>query len=95
MPSNPGSHKEQFKKNLNHFKSFIDLCVENNIPVNERNFSLYDVYDADECFVTGTFAGVSPVISIDGRTIENKSNNEISASLSILYKKLISDYVRK
>ena len=76
-------------------QKIIDLCVENNIPVVERNFSLYDVYDADECFVTGTFAGVSPVISIDGRTIENKSNNEISASLSILYKKLISDYVRK
>ena len=76
-------------------QKIIDLCVENNMPVVERNFSLYDVYDADECFVTGTFAGVSPVISIDGRTIENKSNNEISASLSILYKKLISDYVRK
>lgn len=76
-------------------QKIIDLCVENNMPVVERNFSLYDVYDADECFVTGTFAGISPVISIDGRTIENKSNNEISASLSILYKKLISDYVRK
>ena len=76
-------------------QKIIDLCIENNIPVDERNFSLYDVYDADECFVTGTFAGISPVISIDGRTIENKSNNEISASLSILYKKLISDYVRK
>ena len=76
-------------------QKIIDLCVENNIPVVERNFSLYDVYDADECFVTGTFAGVSPVISIDGRTIENKSNNEISETLSILYKKLISDYVRK
>ena len=76
-------------------QKIIDLCVENNMQVVERNFSLYDVYDADECFVTGTFAGVSPVISIDGRTIENKSNNEISASLSILYKKLISDYVRK
>ena len=58
---------------------------ENNIPVDEE-FSLYDVYDADECFVTGTFAGISPVISIDGRSIENKSNNEISGSLSILYK---------
>ena len=76
-------------------QKIIDLCVENNIPVVERNFSLYDVYDADECFVTGTFAGISPVISIDGRTIENKSNNEISETLSILYKKLISDYVRK
>jgi len=76
-------------------QKIIDLCIENNIPVDERNFSLYDVYDADECFVTGTFAGISPVISIDGRSIENKSNNEISASLSILYKKLISEYVQQ
>ena len=76
-------------------QKIIDLCVENNMPVVERNFSLYDVYDADECFVTGTFAGISPVISIDGRTIENNSDTEISETLSILYKKLISDYVRK
>ena len=60
-----------------------------------KAFTVIRTFDADECFVTGTFAGISPVISIDGRTIENKSNNEISASLSILYKKLISDYVRK
>ena len=76
-------------------QKIIDLCVENNMPVVERNFSLYDVYDADECFVTGTFAGISPVISIDGRTIENNSDTEISETLSILYKKLISEYVQK
>lgn len=76
-------------------QKIIDLCVENNMPVVERNFSLYDVYDADECFVTGTFAGISPVISIDGRTIENNSDTEISETLSILYKKLISKYVQK
>ena len=76
-------------------QKIIDLCVENNMPVVERNFSLYDVYDADECFVTGTFAGISPVISIDGRTIENNSDTEISETLSILYKKLISEYVQQ
>ena len=74
-------------------QKIIDLCKENNIPVHEKNFSLYDVYDADECFVTGTFAGLSPVISIDGRMIENKSNTKIS-EFKFLYKKLISDYVR-
>lgn len=76
-------------------QKIIDLCVENNMPVVERNFSLYDVYDADECFVTGTFAGISPVISIDGRTIENNSDTVISETLSILYKKLISEYVQQ
>ena len=33
----------------------------------EKNFSLTDVYGADEAFVTGTFAGVVPVREVDGR----------------------------
>ncbi len=74
-------------------QKIIEICKENQIPIIEKNFSLYDVYDADESFVTGTFAGISPVISIDGRIIENKSNIKISATLSSLYKKKISSYV--
>ncbi len=45
----------------------IRLCKENGIPVFEKQFSLYDVYGADEAFVTGTFAGLIPVREIDGR----------------------------
>jgi branched-chain amino acid aminotransferase len=48
----------------------IRLCRENAIPVHERQFSLYDVYGAEEAFVTGTFAGLTPVREIDGRTIK-------------------------
>jgi branched-chain amino acid aminotransferase len=39
------------------------------IPTREKNFSLTDVYGADEAFTTGTFAGVAPVGTIDGRVI--------------------------
>jgi branched-chain amino acid aminotransferase len=39
----------------------------------ERNFSLTDVYGADEAFVTGTYAGLVPVRSIDGRPIGDGS----------------------
>jgi branched-chain amino acid aminotransferase len=39
------------------------------IVARERNFSLTDVYGADEAFVTGTFAGLVPVREVDGRTI--------------------------
>ncbi len=39
------------------------------IPTYERNFSLTDVYGADEAFTTGTFAGLAPVGRIDGRVI--------------------------
>lgn len=47
----------------------IRACRENGIPVFEKQFSLYDVYGADEAFVTGTFAGLVPVREIDGRTV--------------------------
>ncbi len=47
----------------------IDLCNLNGLPVQQKNFSLTDVYSADEAFVTGTFAGLVPVREIDGRKI--------------------------
>ncbi|MDB5719552.1 MAG: aminotransferase class, partial [Alphaproteobacteria bacterium] len=47
----------------------IRTCRAENIPVFEKNFSLTDVYGAEEAFVTGTFAGVVPVRTIDGRRI--------------------------
>ena len=47
----------------------LRLCRDNGIPAQERSFSLTEVYSADEAFVTGTFAGVVPVHTVDGRTI--------------------------
>lgn len=47
----------------------IEVAREAGIPVFERNFSLTDVYGADESFTTGTFAGLAPVGTIDGRII--------------------------
>ncbi|MGI9462295.1 MAG: aminotransferase class IV, partial [Aestuariivirgaceae bacterium] len=49
--------------------NIIQLCRDNDIPVHEKAFSLYEVYGADEAFVTGTFAGLTPVRQIDGRKI--------------------------
>src|SRR5271165_6408517 len=39
------------------------------VPAFEKDFSLFDVYGADEAFTTGTFAGLVPVASVDGRAI--------------------------
>src|SRR5271165_2595665 len=39
------------------------------IPAFEKDFSLFDVYGADEAFTTGTFAGLTPVVRVDGRAI--------------------------
>ncbi len=67
----------------------IKVCNENNIICKEKNFSLFDVYGADECFVTGTFGGLTPVIKIDGRTIGEGISGPKTHKLSTLYKSLI------
>lgn len=47
----------------------IECARDAGIPVFEKDFSLTDVYGADEAFVTGTFAGLVPVREVDGRTL--------------------------
>ena len=75
-------------------QKIIDVCKANNIEVRETNFSLFDVYSADEAFVTGTFGGVTPVISVDGKLIENNSNNEFSATLEKHYQSLVESQIQ-
>ncbi|NVJ59513.1 MAG: aminotransferase class IV [Gammaproteobacteria bacterium] len=67
----------------------IRVCRENNIPVFQKNFSLTDVYSADEAFCTGTFAGLTPVISVDGRTIGDGKKGAMVDRLNKLYHQLI------
>jgi branched-chain amino acid aminotransferase len=47
----------------------LEIAREAGIPAIEKDFSLTDVYGADEAFVTGTFAGIVPVREIDGRQL--------------------------
>ena len=66
----------------------IDLCRHNDIPVFERNFSLYQAYGADEAFLTGSFGAQTPVSEIDGKTI-GSSDRPVTARIQALYKALI------
>jgi branched-chain amino acid aminotransferase len=68
----------------------IDLCVVNDIPVFERNFSLVDTYGADEAFLTGTFGAQTPVGEIDGRQIGSGEMGPMTGKLRDLYKALIA-----
>ncbi len=47
----------------------LEIAREAGIPAIEKDFSLTDVYGADEAFTTGTFAGIVPVREIDGRAL--------------------------
>ncbi len=68
----------------------INLCKNNNIPICQKNFTLVDVYSADEAFVTGTLGSLTQVINIDGRSIGSKNNWPITKKLRSLYKELIN-----
>jgi branched-chain amino acid aminotransferase len=63
----------------------IQLCEQNDIPVRQKNFSLTDVYGANEAFVTGTFAGLAPVAEIDGRVIGDGQRGPMVEKLQQLY----------
>ena len=72
-------------------KKIIYLCNTNQIPVYEKNFSLVDVYSADESFVTGTLGSLTPVHEIDGRKIVDNNNFKITKKLQNLYLQLTSN----
>lgn len=71
----------------------IEVCNANNIPCFEKDFSLFDVYGADEAFVTGTFGGLTPVTKIDGRQIGEGKFGTLTREISDLYEKLIEKTV--
>lgn len=66
----------------------IAICKENGITCLEKNFSLFDVYGADEAFVTGSFGGLTPVHTIDGKSVGEGSFTMIN-KLSDYYEEWI------
>jgi branched-chain amino acid aminotransferase len=71
----------------------IAICKHHQIEIQEKDFSLFDVYSADEAFTTGTFGGLTPVIKIDGRIIGETKPGPVTEKLSSLYKSLIEQEV--
>ena len=71
----------------------LRLCERNGIPAQERAFSLTEVYSADEAFVTGTFAGVAPVHTVDGRRIGTGQRGPMVKRLQDLYRALVREDV--
>ncbi len=73
-------------------QTIINICKEKNIPVFEKDFRIKDVHTADEAFVTGTFAGIIPVIEIDMISISNGKRGKITAKLQNMYEKKLENY---
>ncbi len=66
----------------------IELAVKDGIPVAEINMGLFDIYTADEVFVTGTAAEIAPMTKVDGRIIGDGKPGQITRKLMGEFKEL-------
>jgi branched-chain amino acid aminotransferase len=65
--------------------TIMELAAGAGIPVSEIPLTQYDLYTADECFLTGTGAELMPVIKIDGRIIGNGKPGAITRKITALF----------
>ncbi|MFO7968069.1 MAG: branched-chain-amino-acid transaminase [Archaeoglobaceae archaeon] len=65
----------------------IELMGKLNIPFQERNLGLFDLYSAEEVFVTGTAAEIAPITYIDGRTIHDGKPGNLTQKLMNEFRK--------
>jgi branched-chain amino acid aminotransferase len=66
----------------------MDLAREHGLTVSEPNLTRYDMFNADECFLTGTGAELIPVVKIDGRVVGTGKPGPVTKSLVAKYKGL-------
>jgi branched-chain amino acid aminotransferase len=70
----------------------LEVAGLTGIVAREKDFSLFDVYSADEAFVTGTFGGLTPVRSVDGRVI-GSDHRPLTGRLRTLYESAVESAV--
>ena len=66
----------------------MDLARENGMAVSEPNLTRYDMFNADECFLTGTGAEIIAVVKIDGRVIGSGKPGAVTGKLIQQYHEL-------
>jgi branched-chain amino acid aminotransferase len=63
----------------------LELAAESGLKTSETNLTRYDLYNADECFLTGTGAEIVPVVKLDGRVIGTGKLGSVTADLVAKY----------
>ncbi len=72
-------------------KTVMALATEAGYKVEEKEFTLFNVYNADECFLTGTGAECIAVTNVDSRIIGDGVAGEITKHLLALYKECVNN----
>lgn len=73
----------------------IRSCRDLQIPIEEKDLSLTEFYNADEVFATGTMGELTPVKEIDGRKITNRVNESIHRKITDHFHTLLTQYAEK
>ncbi len=68
----------------------MEIAEKIGIKSEETTIATYDLYTADECFLTGTGAEIVPVVKIDGRMIGNGVPGKITKMVWDNFKKYVS-----
>jgi len=78
---------------LKGIKRGVALKVAENmgLEVKEEQFTRYDLFNADECFLTGTAAEVIPVVEVDGRQIGNGKPGEITGEIITRFREIANN----
>lgn len=72
-------------------RTVIEAAKKEGIPVRETEFTLFNVYNADECFLTGTAAEAIAVTSVDGRTIGSGVQGEVTKRILAAFRRAAHD----
>ena len=70
----------------------LDICREENIPAEERNISLTELYTASEVFTSGTMGELTPVLEADGRRIADGRVGELTTRLQKLHREFAFEH---
>ena len=66
----------------------MELARQNDMAVSEPNLTRHDLFNADECFLTGTGAEIIAVVKIDGRVIGRGKPGAVTEKLVAQYRQL-------
>ncbi len=69
----------------------IEIAAELNVPLVEENLTRYDIWVADECFLTGTAAEVVPVVEVDGRKIGTGKPGEVTGQFLAAFRSKVAN----
>ncbi len=70
-------------------QTVLEIAEELGYETRERFFTLYDVYGADEAFITGTAAEIAPVVRVDDRVIGDGKPGRITKQITARYRDLV------